>query len=397
MSRGLSTAAKAYTGPMVWLLDLTTPAGVSHYFCSGDLPFDFGGNSYLPYLNLLSGVSEYRSMQVSACQIELLTGDSVVLDLLKAQTFEGSLAILRLLFRDLGETYDWRMTVSEQEEGEAAGRFRLVSDFDPNGMAIPVRAYSQLCVWRFATKPCNYDPASITFTEQVAERTADVFGDTTIGDTGLSETVNAHADRAVVITTGTGVVQVRRIRSNTATVFTLYGRWTTNPDGTSKFKVFSFANGIPKLLVTATSGDLERTADVHTATTIGDTGLAMTVNEHSEDFVRITSGTGSGQQRLIGSNTATVLTLDSAAADFSPVPDATSVFSVYHNACAKTLAECEDRAQLENFGGFPTLTPDVVRIASGGANLDGNTSINGPYGSGAPIGDVAPTPIVDEF
>ena len=395
MSRGLSTAAKAYTGPMVWLLDLTTPAGVSHYFATESLTF--GGNTYLPYLNLLSGVSEYRSMQISACEIELLTGDGVVLDLLKAATFEGSLAILRLLFRDISETYDWRMTVSEQEEGEAAGRFRLVSDFDPNGMAIPARSYSQLCVWRFAFKPCGYDAATITFTEQVAERTADVFSDTTIGDTGLSESVDVHADRAVVITTGTGVGQVRRIKENSATVFTLYGRWTTNPDGTSKFKVFSFANGIPKLLLTATSGDLERTADVHTATTIGDTGLAMTANEHAGELVRITAGTGSGQQRLIGSNTATVLTLDADADDFAPVPDATSVFSVYHNACAKTLAECEDRAQLENFGGFPTLTPDIVRIARGGGNLDGESDINGPYGTGAPIDGVAPTPIVDEF
>ena len=396
MSRGLSAAAKAYTGPTVWLLDLTTPAGVNHYFATESLTF--GGNTYLPYLNLQSGVSEYRSMQISACQIELLTGDGVVLDLLKAATFEGSLAILRLLFRDISETYDWRMTVSEQTEDQSAGQFRLVSDFDPNGMAIPARSYSQLCVWRFAFPPCFYDPAAITFTEQVAERTADVFTDTTIGDTGLSEAGDAHKDRAVVITAGTGLRQVRRIKSNTATVFTLYGRWTTNPDSTSKFKVFSFANGIPKLLVTSTSGDLERTADVHTANTIGDTGLAMTVNEHAGALVRITAGTGSGQERLIGSNTATVFTLDADAADFAPVPDATSVFSVYHNACAKTLAECEDRAQLENFGGFPTLTPDIVRIASGGGeNLDGNTGPNGPYGTGEPDGENTVPIIVDQY
>jgi hypothetical protein len=55
---------------------------------------------------------------------------------------------------------------------------------------------------------------------------------------------NDYADGWVEIVSGTGVGQVRRILSNTATVLTTISNWGTNPDGTSKFIAFcDYASG----------------------------------------------------------------------------------------------------------------------------------------------------------
>ena len=53
-----------------------------------------------------------------------------------------------------------------------------------------------------------------------------------------SWTVNDYADQYVWIYAGTGIGQLRKIDSNDATTLTVDRAWTTNPDNTSKFKVF---------------------------------------------------------------------------------------------------------------------------------------------------------------
>lgn len=52
---------------------------------------------------------------------------------------------------------------------------------------------------------------------------------TSLTDTGKAFTVNAHAGRALVLLTGTGAGQSRRILSNTATALTVEFAWGTNP------------------------------------------------------------------------------------------------------------------------------------------------------------------------
>jgi hypothetical protein len=66
-------------------------------------------------------------------------------------------------------------------------------------------------------------------------------------------------------------------------------------------------------------------ATTFTATTIGDSSLALTPDAHIGETVRIFSGTGAGQSRTITTNTATVVTVGVA---WSPVPDATSDFII---------------------------------------------------------------------
>lgn len=62
-------------------------------------------------------------------------------------------------------------------------------------------------------------------------------GVNTLTDSNKSWAVNEHVGRDVVITSGLGLGQVRSVVSNTSTVLTISGTWTTNPDATSTYAV----------------------------------------------------------------------------------------------------------------------------------------------------------------
>lgn len=79
-------------------------------------------------------------------------------------------------------------------------------------------------------------------------RVVDIFSSSTIGDSTLLVPTNAFANKQVVIESGTGAGQLRRITSNTSTTFTVEFPWATIPDNTSVFSVYSsnvrnFQNG----------------------------------------------------------------------------------------------------------------------------------------------------------
>ena len=83
------------------------------------------------------------------------------------------------------------------------------------------------------------------------------------------------------------------------------------------------------LVTSATSTTLTEvlissTATSATSNTLVDSSLSMTVNAYSGDYISITGGTGSGQNRQILSNTATSFTV----APWGVTPDATSTFTV---------------------------------------------------------------------
>ncbi len=66
-------------------------------------------------------------------------------------------------------------------------------------------------------------------------------------------------------------------------------------------------------------------ASEFSATTIGNSTLEMPVNEYTGLAARIAGGTGAGQEQIIASNTAQLLTL---AAPWAAIPDVTSEFTV---------------------------------------------------------------------
>lgn len=186
------------------------------------------------------------------------------------------------------------------------------------------------------------------------------------------------AGYTIRITSGTGAGQERTIASNTygtSSVVTVTTPWTVTPDATSNyllltgrwyvwaasstvsgvFKYFDVATStwsanltVPTGVTTfATDAKLRSTygggqysaagatsggfifasgtsTGTNTSTTLNNTGKAWTVNQWTNYQVRITSGTGAGQIRIISSNTATALTVPT----WTTTPDATSVYVI---------------------------------------------------------------------
>lgn len=372
MPRGLSAAAKNYSGPIVWLADITTRGGAKHYFAEDQVRF--AGNDYLPYLRLRAGPRLTRSLQTDAAELELLNADAAISTLTAADEFDAALCELKQFLIGLDTAVlIFRGRLTEQEETDLGVRFRLVSELDPAQIDIHARFYAPLCTWRFSQPgrltPCGYNPAAVGDVAEAlfGERAANIFSATAIGDTTLNEATDAHKERIAVITAGSGRGQKRRIASNTATTFTLYHLWATLPDGSSKFRVFTLAAGAPRLLLTASSGKLESLATSATARSLTDTSLVMAADDHQDALLTIVSGAAAGQKRRIGSNTATVITLADDEPDFSPAPQASDKFRVLYRACPKDYApSCEERARTLAFNGFPTLVP-LLRRTYGGA------------------------------
>ena len=65
-----------------------------------------------------------------------------------------------------------------------------------------------------------------------------------LDDTGKAWTVSAHQRRLLWIDGGTGSGQYRFIYDNTATRLSIVGDWVTQPDGTSTYKIVTFATVI---------------------------------------------------------------------------------------------------------------------------------------------------------
>jgi len=61
---------------------------------------------------------------------------------------------------------------------------------------------------------------------------------TTLVDSSKNWATNQWANCFVEITDGTGEGQIRKIISNTATTLTIETSWSTNPDNTSKYRIF---------------------------------------------------------------------------------------------------------------------------------------------------------------
>jgi hypothetical protein len=73
----------------------------------------------------------------------------------------------------------------------------------------------------------------------------------------------------------------------------------------------------------------EAPVSIHSATTVGSTLLQLKVNQYQSALVRITRGTGAGQELAIVSNTATTLTLEK---QWAVEPDSTSFFVIAENS-----------------------------------------------------------------
>ncbi len=109
----------------------------------------------------------------------------------------------------------------------------------------------------------------------------------------------------------------------------------------------------------------EASVTAHSATTVGNSSLVLTVDQYQSAIVRITRGHGAGQERQILGNTATIITV---GVPWTTEPDATSFFVVAENSW-----------RTGNSGKSSPLTIDVperigsgVQISARAANASGD-------------------------
>jgi hypothetical protein len=159
-----------------------------------------------------------------------------------------------------------------------------------------------------------YDAKAFGVDDQRASTGQEAYGwatggsTTTLVDNTKSWIPNQWAGYLFKIETGTGYGSGRiSIISNTATTLT-YATQAFTPDATTKYEI----------------ADTWGLASASTTTTITEaTSKNWTVNQWAGKRVRITAGTGSGQESAVASNTATALTTGTITAG-----DATSVYAI---------------------------------------------------------------------
>jgi hypothetical protein len=140
----------------------------------------------------------------------------------------------------------------------------------------------------------------------------------------------------------------------------------------------------------------ESTAAVQSANTIGNPALQMTVNKYSGAVVRITRGTGTGQEYTVSSNTATTLTIVGA---WAREPDASSFFVVAENAWRPGASGATSPITID----VPVRIGAGVHISARAANTADEEAaydlspltrwVLGQSGGIAADGDVPPAPV----
>ncbi len=103
-------------------------------------------------------------------------------------------------------------------------------------------------------------------------------------------------------------------------------------------------------------------ADIFSANTIGSFSLGAVDINYFQKIVRIISGSGFGQERSIGSNDSTTLTLTTA---WSTQPDATSTFVIVDSAWKLGAISSTSPVQLQ----LPYVKGNGIQISGRGANV----------------------------
>ena len=111
----------------------------------------------------------------------------------------------------------------------------------------------------------------------------------------------------------------------------------------------------------------EYSATLYDAVTVGNGTLEMAANLYQGMIVRITRGTGAGQERAVGSNTTTVLQV---IVPWDTVPDATSYFVVAESGWHAGATAHASPVQFE----IPNRTGATVHISGRAANVNDEES-----------------------
>jgi len=122
--------------------------------------------------------------------------------------------------------------------------------------------------------------------------TASSGGNNTLTDSGIGWTPSAYIGYEVVIISGTGNGQIRSITANTSDTLTVSGRWATNPDGTSVYRIITPPRFLRGYIQSGGTGG----ASTHYLTT-----NEMSIHNHSEVYPCGTDSHGTGGQSMYDS------------------------------------------------------------------------------------------------
>lgn len=241
------------------------------------------------------------------------------------------------------------------------------------------------------TTTISYNVASFNINGFVVGETVEILSGTA-ANLGLRRTITAINTPATATGTGTLTFDVAlpSTVANNDTFKISSGRYFILPAGTlaaTYFKSYDIATGVWTSLsntgLAATWGtdgrlvfpgmigndyDSVTNADVSSATTIGLTTKAWAVSQWINYQVRIISGTGIGQIRVITANTATTLTVDT----WTTTPDATSDFVIEGDVNA-IYALGNNAVTLYKYSisgnSWTTVTPTSVRVGAAIAGM----------------------------
>jgi len=138
----------------------------------------------------------------------------------------------------------------------------------------------------------------------------------------------------------------------------------------------------------------EVSTTIHSTTTVGNSGLNLTMNTYRGLTVRITRGAGAGQERVIASNTATTVTVSPA---WTVEPDATSFFAIAESGWHFGAVAKSSPVEFT----IPNLGGEIVEVTGRAANANDVecSPVLSPVtawqigGSGQSDTDVPPAPV----
>lgn len=153
ISAGVQALADSRRAVVAHLLDFTV-SSVDYSFA--DRAVTYGGNVYLPKLQMGEGPRLRRGLAVDTCTVGLENVSTQFAQIIRQHFLEGTPATLRRLYIGAGAVVLFAGRIATAEVDQQSARLTLRSRLDARGTDVPVRSYAALCAWPFKGPACGY-------------------------------------------------------------------------------------------------------------------------------------------------------------------------------------------------------------------------------------------------
>jgi len=303
---------------------------------------------FLTELDFAGGMlSVVRTRRVGLLKLRLANGVPRTTANIFSDTTIGSVALNMAVNAHVGK-------IMELINGAGAGQVRTVTANDLHTLTVDPP---------WTTSPNNTTVFHVTTENDLA---AEVFTDTTIGNSTLTLTDDELINGLVQIVSGTGAEQTRRISDNDATTMTVDPAFDPAPDATSVFRVVRQLGGAQRSRLSA-DGTVISFTESSVGVLLEDpvTGLAQRAS------LTQTGGTAAGTPTLSDISADASLVLFQS---FDPVVVDGDTNAAGDLFVRDTVAETTTRVSVASDGSEGDFTSDIVAALSSGGRLVGFTS-----------------------